>query len=147
MRSISGKTGSQEDIKRFLVKYTHTHTHNCTHRLPCLGQRGAQALIMSGTHERVAPHEKTNFTGGAVVRRLTSEPLSGHIVPRWMPSDSLSLNSTVSVNQSGPSAGSPPGKTPPTEGTFGVKPCLYGSGKMFWAYYRIAIRLMTLCNK
>lgn len=30
MRSISGKTGSLEDIKRFLAKYTHTQSHTQT---------------------------------------------------------------------------------------------------------------------
>lgn len=118
MCSSFGKTGSLEDIKRFLVKYTHARTHirNCTHRQPCLGQRGAQALIMSGIHERVAPHEKTNFASGAVVSRLTSEPLSGHIVPRWIPSDSPSLNSTVSISQSESSTGNLLGKLRPLKG-------------------------------
>lgn len=51
LRSSSGKTRSVRDMKRF----GKTHTHNRTHRKPCLGQRGAQAVIMSGTDERVAP--------------------------------------------------------------------------------------------
>lgn len=113
MRSSSGKTGSLEDIKGFLVK--HTHTQNYIHRQPCLGQWGAQDLVMTGTHERVAPHEKTNFSCGTVVSRMTFEPLSGHIVPRRIPSDSPSLNSTVPINQSEPSASKPLGKLHPLE--------------------------------
>ncbi|KAF3700971.1 hypothetical protein EXN66_Car016659 [Channa argus] len=70
---------------------------------------------MTGTHERVAPHEKTNFTSGAVVSRLTSEPLSGHIVPRWITTDSPSLSSTVSISQSEPSVSNPLGKLHPLE--------------------------------
>ena len=107
IRSSSGKTGSLKYIKR---SNTHTHTHSSTHRQPCLGRWGARALIMSGTHERVAPHWKTNFT------RLTTEPLSGHIVPRWIPSDSLSLNPAVPISQSGPGAGKPLGKRRPPRG-------------------------------
>ncbi|CAB1456794.1 unnamed protein product [Pleuronectes platessa] len=76
---------------------------------------------MSGTHERVAPREKTNFASGAVVSRLTSEPLSGRFVPRRIPSDSLSLNSAVSINQSGPSASDLLGKPHPTKEP-GLKP-------------------------
>lgn len=130
---------------------THTRTHNCIQRQPCLGQWGARALIMTGTHERVAPHEKTNFSSGTVVSRTTYEPLSGHIVPRWIPSDSPSLNSTVSINQSEPSASNPLGKLHPLEELkkFGVKPCLDRSGKILFCgcYWRAMIRLMILSNK
>ena len=49
---------------------------------------------------------------------LAGWPLSlsvGALSPRWIPSDSLSLISAVSINQSGPSASDPLGKPHPTK--------------------------------
>lgn len=118
--------------------------HDCTHRRPCLGQQGAQALLMSGTHERVAPHEKTNFASGAVVSRLTSEPLSGRIVP---PDGSPlttrhSTRLSATANQD-PASSAPLGKLRPPKGDLRI----WCEAMFRLQWKNVALRLLLKSNE
>lgn len=106
----------------FYYKLQHAHKghiqwYTQTVLLGEVGGQGGYALRISGGGKKSGiPTEKANFTSGAVVSKLISEPLEWDIVTPWIPSDRPSLNSAFPCEPIRAQHQQPSGKTWPTRG-------------------------------